>query len=144
MEFGGNAPFIVYKCANIDLAVKCLLISKFRNAGQTCISPNRIFVHAKIYDVFLKKIQSAVATLKAGDPTHTSTQISCLYSDKGHKKVDSLVENAINEGAKCIYQGMPVKECGPFFYPPTILSDCYNKMIISQTEIFGPVCCIQK
>ncbi|KII63851.1 Succinate-semialdehyde dehydrogenase, mitochondrial [Thelohanellus kitauei] len=144
MELGGNAPAILFKSANIPESVDKLILAKFRNAGQTCISPNRIYVHNEIHDDFVKVLIDRVSKLVCGHPTKKSTQISCLYDKQGIDKVTLAVENAKKQGAKCVYQGKAVPECGPYYYPPTILTNCNGTMDIASCEIFGPVCTIFK
>jgi succinate-semialdehyde dehydrogenase / glutarate-semialdehyde dehydrogenase len=144
LELGGNAPFIVFEDADIDAAVEGCIASKFRNAGQTCVCANRIFVHEKVYDVFKSKLQAKVAELTVGDGMTAGVKIGPLISEAALKKTESLVADAIAKGAKAVAGGKrpsPASIGGlkGWFYEPTILEGIKPGMDIAREEIFGPV-----
>ncbi len=129
LELGGNAPFIVCDDADLDIAVEQAVIGKFRNAGQSCVSPSRFFVAKNHYDVFLKALEPKVAALKTG------TDIGPLIDTAAVAKVDELVQGSIKKGARLIIGGTSNKN----FYSPTLLADVPADSPIEQNEIFGPV-----
>ncbi len=141
MELGGNAPFIVFKDADIDAAVKGAMVAKFRNAGQTCICVNRFYVQSEVYDEFVEKLAKATAELKVGDGTKEGINIGPLINQAAIKKVERLVKDATEKGAK-IEIGGAVSE--GYFYEPTVLSNVNNKMNLQKEEIFGPIAAVFK
>ena len=143
MELGGHAPFIVFEDANIDEAVAGAMLSKFRNSGQTCICANRIFVHEKIYDEFLKKFVAEVAKIKVGNGLEVTTNSGPLIDKSSLEKVKDHVSDAVSSGAE-IAIGGNVHSLGGNFYEPTVLSNVTNKAKITYEETFGPVAPIYK
>lgn len=138
LELGGNAPFIVFADADIDAAVSGAVFSKYRNAGQTCVCANRIFVQSGIYDIFVEKLTKAVGELKMGNGMNEGIQIGPLINEAAIRKVSELVEDAVNKGGKVSIGGKQ-SELGGQFYEPTVLTEVRPDMAISQEEIFGPV-----
>ncbi|MBU6234704.1 MAG: NAD-dependent succinate-semialdehyde dehydrogenase [Alphaproteobacteria bacterium] len=138
MELGGNAPFIVFDDADIAEAVKGAMASKFRNAGQTCICANRIFVQKGIYDAFAKALQKAIESLKTGNGMEEGVTTGPLINQDGVKKVQDLVADATAKGAKIALGGKKGKQGGTF-YEPTLVLDADVSMRIAGEEIFGPV-----
>lgn len=138
LELGGNAPFIVFDDADLDEAVKGAISSKYRNAGQTCVCANRILVQEKVYDTFAEKYAVEVAKLKVGTGTESGVEIGPLINDKAMEKVERLVADAIDKGAKAITGGYK-NENGGRFYEPTVLTGVTSEMACSKEEIFGPV-----
>ena len=138
MELGGNAPLIVFNDADLEAAIEGTLISKFRNAGQTCVCSNRILVQSGIYQAYINALEKAVAKFKLGDGTNETTTLGPLISEKAAKEVNALVEDALLKGAKLICGG-PSEKLGPSFYSPTILADADREMRVFREEIFGPV-----
>ncbi|HEX5792920.1 MAG TPA: NAD-dependent succinate-semialdehyde dehydrogenase, partial [Rheinheimera sp.] len=138
MELGGNAPFIVFDDADLDAAVQGLLASKFRNAGQTCVCANRILVQRGVYQAFADKLAIAVTQLKVADGLSGDSQIGPLIDDKALQKVSSLVQSALDNGAKLLLGGSN-HSAGKQFFQPTLLSDVSADMAITKEEIFGPV-----
>ncbi|WP_076417907.1 NAD-dependent succinate-semialdehyde dehydrogenase [Colwellia sp. UCD-KL20] len=138
MELGGNAPFIVFDDADIDEAIKGLLASKFRNAGQTCVCANRILVQEGIYDLFTKKLAVAVSQFVIGQGDSEGVTIGPLVTEKAAQDVDSLVRDALSKGAIAIAGGQR-HEFGYGFYQPTILTQVTDDMRVFREEIFGPV-----
>jgi len=143
MELGGNAPFIVFEDADIDNAVNGAVASKFRNAGQTCVCTNRIFVHDKVYKTFVDKFTDAVSKLKMGSGLEEETAIGPLINNDAVNFVDSLVKNAVNQGAELIIGGQKNDDMENF-YPPTVLSNVNSSMEIFNNEIFGSIAPIIK
>ncbi|MCZ4295372.1 NAD-dependent succinate-semialdehyde dehydrogenase [Vibrio sinaloensis] len=138
MELGGNAPFIVFEDADIEKAVQGALLSKYRNAGQTCVCTNRLYVHDDIYDEFMAQFTKAVANLKIGNGLVEDTDIGPLINAKAIEKVTGLVETAIEQGATLAWGGS-VSDVGRQFFQPTILTDVNEQMDIAHQELFGPV-----
>lgn len=138
MELGGNAPFIVFADADLDAAADGLMASKFRNAGQTCICANRIFVDKKIADVFAEKIATRAATLKVEEGTSEGAEIGPLINAAAMAKVERLVADALASGARLVHGGKRA-EAGELFYQPTVVSNVDPKMDVAREEIFGPV-----
>lgn len=138
MELGGNAPSIVFEDADIDHAVQEIMISKFRNSGQTCVCTNRIYVHESILDEFVSKFSNAVKGLKIGDGMEKGTQQGPLINKKAMKDVDKIVKDAVKQGASLVLGGKS-HSLGHSFYEPTILCDLKQDMDIAKQEIFGPV-----
>jgi succinate-semialdehyde dehydrogenase/glutarate-semialdehyde dehydrogenase len=138
LELDGNAPFIVFDDADIDAAIAGLMVSKYRNAGQTCICANRILVQDSIYDAFADKLVAAVKKLKVGLGTDAGTTIGPLINQAAMHKVQHLVSDAITRGAKLLTGGS-VHPVGDNFYQPTVLKEVTSDMKIFHSEIFGPV-----
>jgi succinate-semialdehyde dehydrogenase/glutarate-semialdehyde dehydrogenase len=138
LELGGNAPFIVFDDADLDAAVAGAMISKYRNAGQTCVCANRIYVQNAVYQPFIEKLTQAVKALKVGNGLENGTIVGPLIDQKAVEKVDRLVKDAISKGAKCLTGGKK-HEYGGTFYEPTLLTDATKEMDLTQEEIFGPV-----
>ena len=136
MELGGNAPFIVFEDADIDLAVEGAVASKFRNSGQTCICSNRFYVHSKVYDEFIAKFSAKVATLKVGNGLDEDVVIGPLISLEAKRNIEQLVDGAIAQGAKRVTAPDNLDGC---FMSPVILEDVKHDMDINRHEIFGPV-----
>ncbi len=138
MELGGNAPFIVFDDADIDAAVAGAIASKFRNAGQTCVCANRILVQAGVYDIFAEKFSAAVNRLTLGDGMNDEVTTGPLIDEKALANVDSLVCDALDDGAKAIVGGKS-SSLGGTFYEPTVLIGAKDTMRVFKEEIFGPI-----
>lgn len=143
LELGGHAPIIVLNDADIDKAVKGVIASKFRNAGQTCICGNRIYVQAEIHDEFITKFVKETAKLRMGSGMDHDTDIGPLINKKAVEKVDRQVKDAIENGAECLIGGTADIQEKSYFYPPTILANVNKSMLIMNEETFGPVAPIQ-
>lgn len=141
MELGGNAPFIVFDDADLDAAVAGAMICKFRNAGQTCVCANRIFVQEGVYDEFSRRFVDAAAKLKMGDGTEEDVAIGPLINEGAAMDVMSFVEDAVSKGAKVLYGGERTGSC---FIQPTILSNVNQEMRVFRDEIFGPIAPLYK
>ena len=142
MELGGNAPFIVFNDADIDAAVEGAVLSKYRNAGQTCVCTNRILVQQDIAQEFTEKFTAAVAKLETGNGLGDGVLVGPMISKSAVEGVDKLVQDSIKAGAKLELGGAKaqvVDGVADNFYQPTIISHVTNEMPIAANEIFGPV-----
>ena len=138
LELGGNAPFIVFDDADLDAAVDGALASKFRNAGQTCVCANRLYVHDQVYDAFVDKLAGAVAALKIGDGFAAGVALGPLIDGKAVAKVREHIEDAQSLGAKIVQGGGP-HALGGNFFEPTILVDVPDNARVAREETFGPL-----
>jgi succinate-semialdehyde dehydrogenase / glutarate-semialdehyde dehydrogenase len=136
LELGGHAPFLVFADADLDLAVKEVVACKFRNAGQTCVCTNRIYVQESIAQPFTEKLAAAVAALRVGDPLNDQTQIGPLIDDQGLDKVRQHVSDAVAHGAQVVTGGSPRDG---LYFAPTVILGCTPDMLIMNEETFGPV-----
>lgn len=144
MELGGHAPIIILDDANIDTAIKGVIASKFRNAGQTCVCGNRIYVQSGIHDTFLEKFTEAVTKLTIGDGINEETDIGPLINQSSVDKVTRQVADALSKGASLLTGGEALTNQGGTFYSPTVLSGVDTSMVIMEEETFGPVAPVQK
>jgi succinate-semialdehyde dehydrogenase/glutarate-semialdehyde dehydrogenase len=138
LELGGNAPFIVFDDADIDAAVDGAIASKYRNAGQTCVCANRLYVQKGVYEVFVERLSAKAAALKTGNGLEEGVQVGPLINQEAMDKVSWLVEDAVSKGARAMTGGKAVKG-GQFLYSPTVLAHVDSSMEIGREEIFGPV-----
>ena len=138
LELGGNAPFIVFDDADLDKAVEGALASKFRNAGQTCVCANRLYVQEGVYDRFAEKLQQAVEKLRLGDGLQSGVTTGPLIDDKAVAKVQEHIADALAKGAR-IMTGGKVHELGGNFFQPTILLDVPDSAKVAKEETFGPL-----
>ncbi|TDA43335.1 NAD-dependent succinate-semialdehyde dehydrogenase [Burkholderia pyrrocinia] len=139
LELGGNAPFIVFDDAEIDAAVDGLMAAKFRNGGQTCVSPNRVYVQARIYDAFAAKLAARVSALKVAPATDPAAQIGPMINARAVDKIARHVDDALERGARVLTGGTRLPELGPNYYAPTVLADAAAGMQLGCEETFGPV-----
>ncbi|KAJ0574442.1 putative succinate-semialdehyde dehydrogenase (NAD(+)) [Helianthus annuus] len=138
LELGGNAPCIVFDDADLEVALKGSLATKFRNSGQTCVCANRILVQEGIYEKFTSAFSNAVQDLKVGNGFSEGVVQGPLINEAAVQKVDSFVQDAISKGAKVLVGGKR-HSLGFTFYEPTIIGDVKNEMLIARQEVFGPV-----
>lgn len=138
MELGGNAPFIVFDDADLDAAVVGAMASKYRNAGQTCVCANRVLVQDTVYDAFADKFCRAVAKLNVGNGADEGVTVGPLINDQAFKDVSSILQQALDSGARAIVGGMPNTNDANYF-PPTVLTNCEPSMRVYREEIFGPI-----
>jgi succinate-semialdehyde dehydrogenase/glutarate-semialdehyde dehydrogenase len=136
LELGGHAPFIVCDDADIPAAVQQVMASKFRNAGQTCVCANRIYVHERVQSPFANQMADAVRALRVGDPMSDQTQVGPLVDKQGQDKVASHVQDATAKGARTLVGG---SRRDGLFFDPTVLVDVKPGMRILEEETFGPV-----
>jgi succinate-semialdehyde dehydrogenase/glutarate-semialdehyde dehydrogenase len=139
LELGGNAPFIVFEDADIDAAVEGFMAAKFRNGGQTCVSPNRVFVHDAVHDAFAAKLAARVAALSVGPATDPTSQIGPMINARAVEKIDRHVQDAVARGAKVLTGGARLSQLGANYYAPTVLIDADATMACACEETFGPV-----
>ncbi len=139
LELGGNAPFIVFDDADLDAAVDGLMAAKFRNGGQTCVCPNRVFVHRSVFDSFAAKLAARVAALQVGPASDPTSQIGPMINDRAVEKIERHVNDAVAKGAKVLTGGQRLPHLGPNYYAPTVLSGADASMACACEETFGPV-----
>ena len=142
LELGGNAPFIVFDDADLDAAVDGLMASKFRNGGQTCVCPNRVYVQNSIYDAFVRKLVERVAALRVGPATRDDSQIGPMINARAVDKIERHVQDALTHGARVLTGGRRLQGDGldgPHYYAPTVLGDANREMALFREETFGPV-----
>ncbi|GAA3539263.1 NAD-dependent succinate-semialdehyde dehydrogenase [Zobellella aerophila] len=138
LELGGNAPFIVFDDADLDAAVAGAVISKFRNAGQTCVCANRILVQDGIHDAFVARFKEAVEKLVVGNGLEDTSTLGPVINKAAVDKIASMVDKAQSEGASLVTGGRR-HPAGELFFAPTILTNVTQSMEIARQEIFGPV-----
>jgi succinate-semialdehyde dehydrogenase/glutarate-semialdehyde dehydrogenase len=136
LELGGNAPFIVFDDADIDSAVEGAMVSKYRNAGQTCVCANRLYVQAGVYDAFVEKLAARSRDIKVGNGFEPGVNQGPLIDDMAMAKVERHVADAVAKGARIVVGGTRI---GERFYTPTVLADVTPDMQCSREETFGPV-----
>ena len=141
LELGGNAPFIVFEDADIDQAVAGAMVSKFRNAGQTCVSVNRFLIHEKVYDEFTAKLCKAVSELKIGNGLDEGVNIGPLINKNAVKKTTQFIEDAKAKGGTILIGGNALGNC---YFEPTVIGNASKEMLFSSEEIFGPIAPIYK
>ena len=142
LELGGNAPFLVFDDADIEQAAEQLIACKFRNAGQTCVSANRILVQQSVAEKFTDAVVSKVKALKVGPGTEENVDLGPLIDQDAVDKVQRLVLAAKSDGATIETGGSVMTELGDLFYAPTVITGVTEEMDISEEEIFGPVVAI--
>ncbi|OWV80673.1 NAD-dependent succinate-semialdehyde dehydrogenase [Rhizobium sp. R635] len=138
LELGGNAPFIVFDDADLDAAVEGAIASKYRNAGQTCVCANRLYVQSNVYDAFAAKLAAKVAEMPVGDGFEAGVVIGPLIDEQGLAKVEDHVSDALAKGAKVLTGGKRLDGAGTFF-APTVLTGVAPGMKVAREETFGPV-----
>jgi len=143
LELGGHAPFIVFEDADLDAAVEGALLSKFRNAGQTCVCTNRFYAHASIYDQFVEKLAAGAKKIVVGDGFAPGVNQGPMIDEQAVAKVEEHVADALKKGAQ-IQTGGQLKQAGSLFYEPTVLSGVSNDMLVMNEETFGPVAAVIK
>ena len=136
LELGGHAPFIVFEDADIPQAVAQVMATKFRNAGQTCVCANRVYVHERVRAPFAERFAAAVRGLRVGDPMHDLTQVGPLVDRQGLDKVAAHVDDAVSKGATALVGGQRREG---LYFDPTVLVNVTGGMRILEEETFGPV-----
>jgi succinate-semialdehyde dehydrogenase/glutarate-semialdehyde dehydrogenase len=139
LELGGNAPFIVFDDADLDAAVTGLMASKFRNGGQTCVCPNRIYVQSGVYERFAELLSQRVGALKVAPATDPQAQIGPMINERAIDKIARHVDDAVASGASVLVGGKRLTDLGPNYYAPTVLTGANNQMLLCCEETFGPV-----
>ncbi|PWJ42418.1 succinate-semialdehyde dehydrogenase/glutarate-semialdehyde dehydrogenase [Sediminitomix flava] len=143
LELGGNAPFIVFDDADIEEAVQGAIASKYRNAGQTCVCANRLYVQEGVYEEFIEKFTLEVEKLKVGNGFDEGVMIGPLINKKAVEKVNHLISDALDKGARLTLGGKSDSDSHTL-YQPTVICDATSEMDLSRQEIFGPVAPIFK
>jgi len=138
LELGGNAPFIVFDDADLDAAVEGAIASKYRNAGQTCVCANRLYVQDSVYDVFAEKLVAAVKKLKVGNGVEEGVTQGPLIDAKAVEKVEQHIADALDQGARVLTGGKR-HALGHSFFEPTVLADVTSDMLVAREETFGPM-----
>jgi succinate-semialdehyde dehydrogenase / glutarate-semialdehyde dehydrogenase len=138
LELGGNAPFIVFDDADLDAAVEGAIISKYRNAGQTCVCANRLYVQAGVYDAFAEKLVAAVAKLKVGNGFEPGVQQGPLIDEAAVEKVEEHIQDAVSKGGRVLLGGKR-HALGQTFFQPTVLANVTPQMKVAKEETFGPL-----
>jgi succinate-semialdehyde dehydrogenase/glutarate-semialdehyde dehydrogenase len=138
LELGGNAPFIVFDDADLDAAAEGAIISKYRNAGQTCVCANRFFVQQGVYEAFAQKLAAKVGALKVGRGTESGVTQGPLINADAVAKVEEHMSDATSRGAKVAIGGKR-HALGGTFYEPTVLANATTEMRLAREETFGPV-----
>jgi succinate-semialdehyde dehydrogenase len=139
LELGGNAPFVVFNGADIDKAVTGAMASKFRNCGQTCVSANRFIIQKTIFPEFVQKLKAAMDKIVMGDGKNSGVNMGPLINLAQVEKVDRIVNDAKNKGAKIITGGKRALSFGERFYEPTLVTNVTEDMACYIEEVFGPV-----
>ena len=140
LELGGNAPFIVFDDADIDSAVEGAMVSKYRNAGQTCVCANRIYVQAGVYDKFVRQLAGKSREIKVGNGFEAGVSQGPLIDAQAMDKVERHVADALAKGARLVVGGARVEGAGDgMFYAPTVLANVTSDMLCAKEETFGPV-----
>ena len=138
MELGGNAPFIVFDDADLDAAVEGAIASKYRNAGQTCVCANRLYVQSGVYDTFAQKLADAVGQLHVGNGVDAGVTTGPMIDEKAVEKVEEHIADAVAKGAS-IKMGGKRHSLGHSFFEPTILTNVTQDMAVAKEETFGPL-----
>jgi succinate-semialdehyde dehydrogenase / glutarate-semialdehyde dehydrogenase len=138
LELGGNAPFLVFDDADLDAAVDGIMASKFRNAGQTCVSANRVYVQRTVYDAVVERLAARASALRVGDGLGGATDMGPLINDAALAKVERHVADAVAHGARPITGGTR-HALGATFYPPTVLANVAPDALVTREETFGPL-----
>ena len=138
LELGGNAPFIVFDDADLDAAVEGAIISKYRNAGQTCVCANRLYIQASVYDAFAEKLVAAVAKLKVGNGFEPGVQQGPLIDQAAVEKVEEHIQDAVSKGGRVLLGGKR-HALGQTFFQPTVLANVTPQMKVAKEETFGPL-----
>jgi len=136
LELGGNAPFIVFDDADLDAAAEGALVSKYRNAGQTCVCANRLYVQSGVYDAFVAKLAEKVRAIKVGNPFEAGTTQGPMIDEDALQKIERHVADATAKGATLVAGGHRIDER---FYAPTVLANATADMLCAREETFGPM-----
>jgi succinate-semialdehyde dehydrogenase/glutarate-semialdehyde dehydrogenase len=142
LELGGHAPSIVFDDADLEKAAAAVVTSRFRNAGQTCICTNRVYVQRSVAEQFQRKVAEITAALKIGNGAEPGVQVGPLIDERGYAKVIEHVDDAVSKGATVLAGGKPAQLNGGLkghFYQPTVLGNANGKMRVMYEETFGPV-----
>jgi succinate-semialdehyde dehydrogenase/glutarate-semialdehyde dehydrogenase len=137
LEFGGNAPFIIFADADLDAAVEGAMVSKFRNTGQTCVWTNGFYVHADIYEAFVEKLAVAIGKLRVGDGSNEGASEGLLINEAAVAKVDRHVADVLSK--RRLVAGGKRLELRRTFFEPTVIANANSNMELAREETFGPL-----
>jgi succinate-semialdehyde dehydrogenase/glutarate-semialdehyde dehydrogenase len=138
LELGGNAPFVVFDDADLDAAVEGAIVSKYRNAGQTCVCANRLIIQSGVYDAFAEKLVAAVKNLKVGNGMEPGVLQGPLIDQAAVDKIESHIQDAVSHGARILLGGKR-HPLGGTFFEPTVLANVTPQMKVAREETFGPL-----
>jgi succinate-semialdehyde dehydrogenase / glutarate-semialdehyde dehydrogenase len=138
MELGGNAPFLVFQDADLDVAIEGAMQAKMRNIGEACTAANRFYVHSSVADEFARRLSERMAALPIGRGVEDGVVVGPLIDAEARDKVASLVDDAVRRGAEVVIGGAPLEGEG-YFYPPTVLTNVSEDARLRHEEIFGPI-----
>ncbi|CAG0882898.1 unnamed protein product [Cyprideis torosa] len=144
LELGGDAPFVVFESADVPAAVDGAMISKFRNAGQTCVCANRFFVHSAVYDEFVTGLRDRMKSLKVGNGLSPGVTIGPIINEAQIKRLEGLLADACSRGAELTVGGHRMPEVGPLFFAPTMIEHMSNEFACMTEEQFGPVVAVSR
>lgn len=139
LELGGNAPYIVFEDADVRRAARDVVLSSHRNAGQTCICTNRVFVHERVHDEFVDALVDQVRKLRLGDGLEPGVTHGPVITRQAVNQMELKVADAVEKGARVLAGGKPADHLGGFFFEPTVLVDATRDMNVFKSEIFGPI-----
>ncbi|RYZ09633.1 MAG: NAD-dependent succinate-semialdehyde dehydrogenase, partial [Comamonadaceae bacterium] len=138
MELGGNAPFVVFDDADLEAALDGAMVAKMRNAGEACTAANRIYAQAGIHDAFVEGLSRRMSALAVGPGIEAATECGPMITHKAVQKIEALVRDAVDRGARVVSGGQAADGAG-YFYPPTVLAEVPHDARMAHEEIFGPV-----
>ncbi|MBT0961616.1 NAD-dependent succinate-semialdehyde dehydrogenase [Denitromonas iodatirespirans] len=140
LELGGNAPYIVFEDADLDAAVEGLMAGKFRNGGQTCVSPNRVFVHDAVHDAFVAKLAERMSKLTVGPATRPDALIGPMINARAVEKILRHIQDALDKGARLVLGNtQALEQLGPNYVMPALITGATTDMALAHEETFGPV-----
>ena len=140
LELGGNAPYIIFNDASLDLALSALMTLKWRHAGQACITANRVYVQSGVYDKFTQLLIARLnQDMKQGLGIDPKTTLGPLTTPRAVEKASKHVDNAVSKGANIALGGHPNKNADGYFYPPTVLTGMTDEMLMFEEETFAPI-----
>ncbi|KAJ9646013.1 hypothetical protein H2204_000675 [Knufia peltigerae] len=145
LELGGNCPYIIFADANLEQALSHLMALKFKHAGQVCVTANRVYVQAEVYDKFSEMVAEATRKLKLGHGAAEDTTIGPVTTPQSLVKIENQVKDAVAHGAKVIVGGQRVTDRGGgYFFEPSVITNMTQGMLLTREETFGPVCGLYK
>ncbi|KAF2396388.1 aldehyde dehydrogenase [Trichodelitschia bisporula] len=144
LELGGNSPFLIFDDADLEQAADALTLLKWRHAGQTCITANRIFVQAGVYDKFAELLAKRASALKTGHGATEGTTMGPLTTPQGVDKAVSHVDDAVKNGARVVVGGKKGSSEGGYFFEPTVIADAHDELLLAKEEQFAPIAALFK
>lgn len=144
LELGGNCPYIIFADANLEQALSHLMALKFKHAGQVCVTANRVYVQAEVYDKFAAMVADATRKLKLGHGAAEDTTIGPVTTPQSLVKIENQVKDALAHGGKVIVGGQRVTDRGGYFFEPSVITNMTQDMLLTREETFGPICGLYK